>query len=90
MYSLDFDEEAIQFLEKQEQLIKERIFQKIQKTKENPHRYFERLEGRMDYKLRVGDYRVIADIDDTVKNIQVTLIGHRKDIYKKLPKESVS
>ncbi len=85
MYSLIFDKEAIHFLEKQELIIKERIFRKVQKTKENPHRYFERLEGRIDYKLRVGDYRVIADIDDTTKTIQVTLIGHRKDVYSKLP-----
>ncbi len=24
-------------------------------TKENPHRFFKRLSGRKDYKLRIGD-----------------------------------
>lgn len=51
-------------------------------TKENPHHFFERLRGRNDYRLRVGDYRVIADIDDERKRIEVTLIGHRKSVYK--------
>ncbi len=51
-------------------------------TKENPHHFFERLSGRDDYRLRVGDYRAIADIDDRKKRIEVTLIGHRKRIYK--------
>ncbi len=45
---------------------------------------FERLTGRTDYKLRVGDYRAIADISQKNKTIQVTLIGHRKNIYRNL------
>ncbi|HLC65292.1 MAG TPA: type II toxin-antitoxin system RelE/ParE family toxin [Candidatus Nanoarchaeia archaeon] len=53
-------------------------------AKENPFHFFERLEGRGDYKLRVGDYRVIADINQKERIIAVTLIGHRKNIYQKL------
>ena len=51
-------------------------------TKENPHRFFERLTGRTDYKIRIGDYRVIADIDDKNKKIEITVIGHRKNVYQ--------
>lgn len=79
-YELEIDEEAIRFLEKQDKKVKERIFSKIQEAKRNPHHYFARLEGRLDYKLRVGNYRVIADI--TGKKIMVTCIGHRRNIYK--------
>jgi len=64
MYDLSFDEEAIVFLEKLEKPIKERIFKKLQTSKENPFHFFERLEGRTDFKLRVGDYRVIAEIHE--------------------------
>ena len=64
--------------------MKKRIYNKIISTKENPFHYFERLEGRKDYKLRVGDYRVIADIDVDSKKIGVTVIGHRKNIYRKI------
>lgn len=52
-------------------------------TKSEPHHFFERLVGRNDYKLRIGDYRVIADINDSSKRIEITLIGHRKKVYKK-------
>lgn len=52
------------------------------RSKADPYRFFERLKGRKDYKLRVGDYRIIADINKTEKKIEVTLIGHRKNIYK--------
>jgi mRNA interferase RelE/StbE len=81
MYEIIFDNEAIEFLNKLPKEIKERIYNKIIATKEKPSRYFKRLEGRKDYKLRIGDYRAIADIDS--KKIQITLIGHRKNIYKK-------
>ena len=32
------------------------------------------------YRFRVGDYRIICDIDED--GIRVVRIGHRRDIYK--------
>ncbi|HLC63323.1 MAG TPA: type II toxin-antitoxin system RelE/ParE family toxin [Candidatus Nanoarchaeia archaeon] len=84
MYQVIFDEAAINFLNKLPNSIKERIFNKIIASKENPLRYFERLSGRQDYKLRIGDYRIIADISQEEKVIEITLIGHRKNIYKNI------
>ncbi len=84
MYEVIFDPEAIDFLEKIEKQLAKRIWDKIMSTKENPHHFFERLAERQDYKLRIGDYRVIADIDDNKKRIEITLIGHRKNIYKNI------
>jgi mRNA interferase RelE/StbE len=83
MFKLVFDELAIQFLEKQPKEVRQRIFNKLVQTKENPLRFFERLAGRKDYKLRVGDYRVLADIDSGAQTIYITVVGHRKNIYKK-------
>ncbi len=84
MYSLVFDEKAIAFLEKLPKEIAQRIYKKINTTKKEPFHYFERLEGREDYKLRVGDYRVIGNILQSEKKIEIILIGHRKNIYKKI------
>lgn len=84
MYIVIYDEEALQNLEKLEKKTRKRIFEKITLTKENPFHYFERLTGRKEYKLRVGDFRVIADIDEKTKKISVLFIDHRKNIYKKL------
>ena len=83
MYSVIYDDVALQDLGKLEKKIRKRIFEKIHSTKENPFHYFVRLTARDEYKLRVGDYRVIADIDDKTKRISVLLIDHRKNIYKK-------
>ena len=84
MYEVIFDPEALDFLEKSEKQLAKRIWDKIMSTKENPHHFFERLAGRRDYKLRIGDYRILADINDNDKKIEITLIGPRKNIYKNL------
>ena len=81
MYEVVFDEEAIDFLSKLQIKIKKRIYNKIISAKENPFHFFERLEGRKDYKLRVGNYRIIADISP--KRIEISFIGHRRNVYKK-------
>lgn len=84
MYEIIFDDKAIEFLEKLNKKVAKRIWDKIMSTKSNPNHYFERLVDRIDYKMRIGDYRIIADINDSTKKIEITLIGHRKNIYKKI------
>lgn len=84
MFSVQFDDEAINFLSALPKELGKRIYDKIISSKQDPFHFFERLEGRKDYKLRVGDYRVIADIDQNKGLIWITLIGHRKNIYQKI------
>ncbi|MBT3865795.1 type II toxin-antitoxin system RelE/ParE family toxin [Candidatus Woesearchaeota archaeon] len=82
MYNIIFDTKALDFLEKLEYSLSRRIWNKIMSTKGHPLHFFERLSKREDYKLRVGDYRVIAEINSNEMTIQVTIIGHRRNIYK--------
>ena len=82
-FSVVFDKKAAKELTKLPKNIRTRIFKKIVESKTDPLRFFEGLEGRKDYKLRVGDYRVIADINKNKKRIEITKIGHRKSIYRK-------
>lgn len=84
MYSLIIDFKAMDFLEKLPSSISKRIFKKIQQTKEDPYRYFSKLVGRDEYKLRVGDYRIIAEINDSSLHILVVYINHRSKVYKKM------
>ena len=84
MYEVIFDDKAIEFLEKLDKKNKERIFNKIISTKDDPFHFFEKLTKRDLYKLRVGDYRVLADISKNEIKILILLIGHRKNIYDKI------
>ena len=41
-----------------------------------------KLKGRSGYRIRVGDYRIIYEIEDNILRVIVIDLGHRKDIYK--------
>ena len=81
MYELVFSKKAIGQLNKLDKSIKERIWDKLQECKENPLRYFEHLTEIDSFRLRVGDFRVIADIDKKLMRINILKIGHRRNIY---------
>jgi len=50
---------------------------------DNPRPYgYKKLKGEDAYRIRVGDYRVIYEIDDGKIIVTVVSVGHRKDIYK--------
>ena len=80
MYSVIFDKEAISLLNSLSQDMVERVFERIVMSKENPFKSFEKNKGRTDYKMRVGDYRVVADINMHDQRIEITYVSHRKDL----------
>ena len=45
-----------------------------------PHK---RLHGRPEFKLRVGDYRVLYEFDLAQGKIYLHYVGHRREIYKR-------
>lgn len=81
MYNIIFEKRALQDLNKLQTDIKKRIWNKLQECKENPFRFFEKLVETVGFKLRVGDYRVVADIFREKQIIIILKIGHRKNIY---------
>jgi mRNA interferase RelE/StbE len=40
------------------------------------------MKDSQGYRLRVGDYRVLYDIDDKTQSITLRRVGHRRDIYQ--------
>ncbi|MFH1399724.1 MAG: type II toxin-antitoxin system RelE/ParE family toxin [Candidatus Woesearchaeota archaeon] len=79
-FELQIDKKSIQALEKFPKELRHRIFDKIIDSTSEPFRYFQRLEGCTAYRMRVGNYRIIADIEGNI--ILVRLIGHRRQVYK--------
>jgi mRNA interferase RelE/StbE len=41
-----------------------------------------KLTGREGWRIRVGDYRVVYDIDDAQHTVTVLHVGHRRDVYR--------
>ena len=44
-----------------------------------PH---ERLQGRNEFRLRVGDYRIIYEFDSAKNEISLVTLGHRREVYR--------
>jgi mRNA interferase RelE/StbE len=42
-----------------------------------------KLAGRDDYRIRIGDYRVVYVVDDEERLIIVARIAHRREVYRR-------
>jgi mRNA interferase RelE/StbE len=61
----------------------ERVLRAVMSLAEDPRpRNCHKLQGREGWRIRVGDYRVIYEVDDTAQEVLVVAIGHRKDVYR--------
>ena len=82
MYKILITKRALKDLEKIDARIKTRIGDKIKLLTNDPIGSSKKLSTSIigNYRFRVGDYRVIFDIEDD--KVIVLRIGHRKDIYR--------
>ena len=81
-YEIIFSDKAFKQLKKLEKKIQDRIIASLERIKIRPESSITKLLGDPGYKLRVGNYRVIMDIDKGKLLILVIKVGHRKKIYK--------
>jgi mRNA interferase RelE/StbE len=82
-FRAEYSAESISVLERLDKVSSSRIIRKIDSILDNPSRYIERLSGRPEFKLRIGDYRAILDLDEGQRILFVRSIGHRRNIYSK-------
>jgi mRNA interferase RelE/StbE len=55
----------------------------IMKLRDNPRPHgCEKLKGRDGWRIRVGNYRIVYEIDDRRRTIAVLHVRHRKDVYR--------
>lgn len=71
------------FIDKLEHSVAERIRKKLRLLQDEPFRFLEHHEGADVFKLRIGDYRALIDVDSTKTIVYVRHLDHRKRIYKK-------
>jgi mRNA interferase RelE/StbE len=81
MYEILFTHTAEKQLKKLERGVQERIIAALEKIRIRPEAFITKLVGDPAYKLRVGDYRVLMDVDKNQLIILVIKVGHRKNIY---------
>jgi len=81
-YELVYTRRAARDLDKLDQEALQRIRGGLERYREHPYQFAAKLTNAElgTYRFRMGDYRVIFDVDDN--KIVVLRVGHRRDIYR--------
>ena len=85
-YKVEYTARAVKELKKLDKPTRAFIFGWIEKNLvgcEDPRRHGKALTAnhRGQWRYRIGDYRLIADIQDDRILILIMTIGHRRDVY---------
>ena len=83
MYAIEFSVTAFRQFKKLGKDVQDRILNSLDRIKIKPFNHVTKVVGDPSYRLRVGDYRVLMDIDQGKLCILVIKIGHRSNIYSK-------
>ena len=83
-YTITFARSARKELEKLTPQVASRIFVKIETLAHSPRPAgCQKLRGNNAlWHIRVGDYRVLYEIDDLRRIVDISAIGDRKEIYR--------
>ena len=82
-YRIVWSIQASRQLERLDRSVAKRIHEKVGQLYQSPERYVEKLVRYPYYRLRVGDYRVILDIQNEMVRILILKVGHRSNVYER-------
>ncbi|MDI6791605.1 MAG: type II toxin-antitoxin system RelE/ParE family toxin [bacterium] len=60
----------------------QRIEEAIATLKVEPRLFGIKKIGPADWRIRIGNYRVLYEIDDKTKVVTIYRVKHRKDVYR--------
>ena len=61
----------------------QRMIAKVEELDANlPSWRHERLQGRAEYKLRIGDWRVLHQFDLPKNEVHLLTVRHRREVYR--------
>jgi len=77
---------AAKELQKIEENVRIRIIESAKQLYENPDKIGKALKQSDIWSLRVGDYRVIYEINQNKNQVVILFVGHRSKVYDDLSK----
>jgi mRNA interferase RelE/StbE len=84
MYKIEISNQAERDLKRLPTALFERIVPEIKALAINPrpHGCAKLTGSRGDYRIRVGDYRVLYEIADQVRIVRILRVRHRREAYR--------
>ncbi len=82
-FRVEFTELAAEKFRRLDKTVRERITTKLREVAKSPRRHISSMRGIGAFKIRVGDYRLIADIDWAEEVVYILTLGHRSIVYRR-------
>ena len=82
-YKIEIGPKAKKDFDKLPKEVALKVTKKLHQLKENPFRYLEHFAGG-GYKLRIGSYRALIDVNFITTTLIVRILDKRGRIYKRL------
>jgi mRNA interferase RelE/StbE len=84
MYKLEISSQSERDLNRLPAAVFERVVPEIRALAANPrpHGCAKLAGSRSDYRIRVGDYRVLYEIADHVRIVRILRVRHRREAYR--------
>ncbi len=86
MWKIEWDSKALKEAKKLDRDARKKIVEYLEKrvlASQNPYQFGKPLKGNKAgiWRYRVGNYRILCQIEDKALIVLVIAVGHRKDIY---------
>jgi mRNA interferase RelE/StbE len=83
-YRLSFARSAGKELDRLDPPVAKRVMSAIEKLAQNPRPPgCVKLHGSQDeWRIRIGDWRVVYSVNDKTKTVDVAAVRHRSDVYR--------
>ena len=88
-YKIALTRSAAKELDRHVAVTHDKIIARLRDLENEPRIHgVEKLTGIEAYKLRVGNIRIVYEIDDRAKEVKIVMIDDRKQVYKRLKRKS--
>lgn len=81
-FTAQVEKGVLRDLKKLDKPVAVRIVKRIQEVADRGYGFEPLTNLRYGWKIRIGTYRALCDIDFETKIIRIYIIGHRRDIYR--------
>ena len=85
-YELAVKPSAIRDIERLPASVQRRVLERLARIQANPRAQGSvKLAGaKSTYRVRVGDWRIVYEVDDGRHIVFVTIVAHRREVYRGL------
>lgn len=84
-YKIEIKKSAVKEIENLPSVVLKRVIFHIQELSDDPRpNGCKKLSGDEKYRIRVGDYRILYEIEEEIVTVYVVKVAHRKEVYRML------